>query len=102
MAQLKRHYAAAHNGAELPCMLKISENPHDYGQTWRIYYEVDAFYSDARTERAAIWLQDEIPEDWDHEAATELGLAPGDDLEREVAAIEAERDRSAQLNGSRA
>lgn len=80
MAQLQRHYAAAHKGAQPPCRLAIAENPHDFDQNIMTYYEVDALYSDERSRRAAFWLEKHMPEDWDHEAAAVLGLEPGDGL----------------------
>lgn len=80
-AQLVRHYAAAHGGANLPCELIITTNPHDFDQRVMDYYEVYALYGEGASQVAAFWLESELPEDWDHIAAAELGLAPGDDLE---------------------
>lgn len=77
MNQLARHYAAAHGGAKLPCRLSVTENRHDFGT----YLDVSALYVGDDAERAAFWLEAHLPEDWDHRAAAELGLAPGDDLE---------------------
>lgn len=77
MAQLARHYAAAHDGAALPCELKIAENRHDFG----MYYDVAAVHSGEGGDcEAAYWLEAHLPDDWDQAAAAQLDLAPGDDL----------------------
>jgi hypothetical protein len=80
IGQLGRLYADAHGGAKLPCKLVITTNPHDFDRRVMDYYEVYAVYGDGASERAAFWLESEMPEDWDHVAAAELDLAPGDDL----------------------
>ena len=74
--QLRRHYAAAHNGAKVPCTLEVCPNPHDYG----VYFDVGASLDSNEAVVAALWLEKNMPEDWDHRAAHELGLFPGDDL----------------------
>lgn len=74
--QLVRLYAEAHAGAALPCALKIDTNRHDFGT----YYDVVALVANQADVTAALWLENHMPEDWDHVAAAELGLAPGDDL----------------------
>jgi len=71
-AQLRRHYSAAHDGQELPCLLTITENPHDFG----VYYTVDAVFSDddEAAVTAAYWLEAQGPELWDEIARQELGM----------------------------
>lgn len=75
--QLGRHYAAAHAGAAIPCALSVCPNRHDFG----VYFDVGAALDSDAAVTAAMWLEKHMPEDWDHVAAAELGLAPGDDLE---------------------
>lgn len=69
--QLRRIYAAAHNGEQPPCRLRIKANPHDFGT----YYEVVASFKDTdeAATNAAFWLENNSPLTWDEEALQELG-----------------------------
>lgn len=76
MQQLKRHYTASHDEKELPCMLVIVGNPHDYGT----YYTVDAMWdpTNEAAEAAAYWLESNSPELWDEVARQNMGLVSDD------------------------
>jgi len=67
--QLIRHYKKAHGGAEPPCKLFTSSNPHDF----RTYFEVAArFEEDTPEEKAAYWFENHSPEFWDDTARRQL------------------------------
>ena len=72
IGQLKRHYCAAHNGAELPCELSVKSNRHDFG----VYFDVVAVHTEgnAAARQATYWLESNLPNDWDNQAAEEIGL----------------------------
>jgi hypothetical protein len=76
ISQLKRHYAAAHGGATPPCDLAVKHNRHDFG----IYFDVVARHEEGNEGQraAAYWLEAHTPEDWDVEAAAEIGLFSSD------------------------
>lgn len=69
IGQLRRLFKTAH-GTEPPCGLEVRSNTHDFG----VYYDVAASYTGPAALEAALWLDSNLPSDWDHEAATELGL----------------------------
>lgn len=57
--------------------LAVKGNPHDFGTYYTVvakYRETGDEEKDAKCEDLAYYLQDNLPEKWDDEAATELGL----------------------------
>lgn len=69
---LQRAYAAAHDGQQPTCRLRVKRMPHDFGS----YYEVVASYrsDDEEAVNAAFWLEGNGPQQWDEVARTELAV----------------------------
>ena len=61
--QLRRLYSAAHGGAECPAQIRVKGESHDFGT----YFEVVARFNDRDHEqmRAAFWLDEHAPENWE-------------------------------------
>lgn len=76
IGQLKRQFAERLSACP-SVSLAVKGNPHDFGTYYTVvakYRETGDEEKDAKCEELAYYLQDNLPEKWDDEAAKELGL----------------------------